>query len=32
MEEAGLNIEISAPTPEVPSVAKAIETYLTKQQ
>ena len=32
MEEAGLTIEISAPTPEVPSVAKAIETYLTNQQ
>jgi uroporphyrinogen-III synthase len=32
MEEAGLTIEISAPTPEVPSVAKAIETYLTNHQ
>jgi uroporphyrinogen-III synthase len=30
MEEAGLNIEISAPTPETPSVAKALETYLSK--
>jgi uroporphyrinogen-III synthase len=30
MEEAGLNIEISAPTPEPPSVAKALETYLSK--
>jgi uroporphyrinogen-III synthase len=32
MEEAGLNIEISAPSPEVPSVAKAIEIYLTNNQ
>ena len=32
MEEAGLSIEISAPSPEVPSVAKAIEIYLTKNQ
>ena len=32
MEEAGLSIEISAPTAEAPSVAKAIEIYLTKQQ
>ena len=32
MEEAGLTIEISAPTPEVPSVAKAIETYLSNNQ
>ena len=32
MEEVGLTIEISAPTPEVPSVAKAIETYLTNHQ
>ena len=30
MEEAGLNIEISAPTPEIPSVAKALEIYLSK--
>ena len=30
MEEVGLNIEISAPTPETPSVAKALETYLSK--
>lgn len=29
MEEAGLEIEISAPTPQAPSVAKALETYLT---
>ncbi|MBO7192547.1 MAG: uroporphyrinogen-III synthase [Bacteroidales bacterium] len=31
MEEAGLSIEISAPTPEVPSVAKALELYLSKE-
>ena len=30
MEEAGLVIEISAPTPEAPSVAKALELYLSK--
>ncbi len=30
MEEAGLKIEISAPTPETPSVAKALELYLSK--
>ena len=30
MEEAGLTIEIKAPTPEVPSAAKAIELYLAK--
>ena len=30
MEEAGLSIEISAPTPEAPSVAKALEIYLSK--
>jgi hypothetical protein len=29
MEEAGLNIEISAPTVEIPSVAKALEKYLS---
>ena len=28
MNEAGLNIEISAPTAEIPSVAKALELYL----
>ncbi len=28
MENAGLSIEIKAPTPEAPSVAKAIELYL----
>lgn len=30
MEEAGLSIEISAPTPEIPSVAKALEIFLSK--
>ena len=30
MSDAGLNIEISAPTSEAPSVAKAIELYLEK--
>ena len=30
MEEAGLSIEIKAPTPEVPSAAKVIEVYLSK--
>lgn len=30
MTDAGLKIEISAPTPEAPSVAKALEMYLTK--
>lgn len=30
MEEAGLHIAIKAPTPEVPSAAKAIELYLTQ--
>ena len=30
MEEAGLSIEISAPTPEAPSVAQALELYLSK--
>lgn len=29
MSEAGLEIEISAPTPQAPSVAKALEIYLT---
>ena len=29
MEEAGLTIEISAPTVAAPSVAKALEIYLT---
>ena len=31
MEEAGLSIEISAPTAEAPSVAKALEIYLSKK-
>lgn len=31
MAEAGLNIEIQAPTPEITSVAKALELYLDKQ-
>ena len=30
MEQAGLEIEIKAPTPEAPSAAKAIEVYLSK--
>ena len=30
MEEAGLKIEISAPNVEAPSVAKALELYLSK--
>ena len=30
MNEANLEIEISAPTPEAPSVAKALEIYLSK--
>ena len=30
MNEAGLKIEISAPSPEAPSVAKALEIYLTQ--
>jgi uroporphyrinogen-III synthase len=30
MNEAGLTIEISAPTVEAPSVAKALEIYLSK--
>lgn len=32
MEEAGLKIEISAPTAEVPSIAKAIENYLSNKK
>ena len=28
MEEAGLRIDVKAPSPEVPSVARAIELYL----
>ena len=31
MEDAGLTTEIQAPTPEAPSVARAIEIYLEKQ-
>ena len=31
MEEAGLTIEISAPNAETPSVAKALEIYLSKK-
>ena len=30
MEQAGLDIEIKAPTPEAPSAAKAIELYLVR--
>ncbi len=32
MEEAGLPIEIQAPTPEAPSVARALEIYLERNQ
>ena len=32
MEEAGLNIAVKAPTPEAPSVARAIELYLQEQR
>lgn len=32
MEEAGLNIEIKAPTTEAPSVSKAIELYLASSK
>ena len=32
MEEAGLTIEVKAPSPEVPSVARAIELYLESQR
>ena len=32
MEEAGLKIEISAPTAEAPSVAKALEIYLSNNR
>lgn len=31
MEEAGINIEVKAPTPEAPSAAKAIELYLASR-
>jgi hypothetical protein len=30
MNEAGFSIEISAPSAEIPSVAKALELYLSK--
>ena len=29
MEEAGLPVEIQAPTPEAPSVARALELYMS---
>lgn len=32
MEEAGLTIEVKAPTPEAPSVAKAVELYLASRK
>ena len=32
MEEAGLSIAVQAPTPDIPSVARAIEVYLEQQQ
>ncbi len=32
MEDAGLSIEISAPSPETPSVSKALEKYLSSAQ
>jgi len=32
MEESGLSIDVKAPTPEAPSVAKAIELYLEGQK
>lgn len=32
MEEAGLDIEIQAPTPQAPSVARAIELYLESRK
>lgn len=32
MGEAGLSIEVQAPTPEAPSVARAIELYLQQQK
>ena len=31
MEEAGLDIAVKAPSPEIPSVAKAIEVYLQEK-
>ena len=32
MEDAGLVIDVKAPSPEAPSVARAIELYLRDQQ
>jgi uroporphyrinogen-III synthase len=32
MQDAGLTIDVQAPTPEAPSVARAIELYLEKQR
>ena len=32
MEDAGLSIAVSAPTPQVPSVAKAIETFILSRK
>lgn len=32
MDEAGLEVAVSAPTPEAPSVAKALEIYLEKNK
>lgn len=32
MEEAGLSIEVKAPTPEAPSVGRALELYLEKSR
>ena len=32
MEEAGLTIDVKAPTPEAPSAARAIELYLQQQK
>ena len=31
MEEAGLEIAVQAPSPEIPSVARAIEVYLEEK-
>ena len=30
MEEAGLKVEIKAPSPEAPSIAEALSNYLEK--
>lgn len=32
MEEAGLRVDVKAPSPEAPSVARAVELYLESQQ